>query len=82
MVNTDVMEVGSQVREHGPCHRCGWVTDVSRAGRKTGRELGVSSRMRLCDECCTDLRHSSIVTLGTHVNAWTSLKVAHRRHVA
>ena len=44
--------------------------------------MGVRPRMRLCDDCLTDLQHATIPTLGTHVPAWVGLRIAHRRHVA
>ena len=81
-MSPDTMEDRSRLREHGSCHRCGWVMDVSRVDRRSARELGVRSRMRLCDDCLTDLRHSTITTLGTHVPARVGLRVTHRRHVA
>ena len=82
MMSPEVMEVGSPVRKHGPCHRCGWIMDVSKVDRRSARELGVHARMQLCDDCLTDLQHRSIVTLGTQVNERANLWVTHRRRVA
>ncbi len=81
-MSPDTMEDRPRLREHGACHRCGWIMDVSRVDRRSARELGVRSRMRLCDDCLTDLQHSTIPTLGTHVPARVGLRAAHRRHVA
>jgi hypothetical protein len=81
-MSPDTMEGHTHLREHGSCHRCGWIMDVSRVDRKNSRELGVRSRMRLCDDCRTDLQHSTVTTLGTHATARAGLRVAHRRHVA
>ena len=81
-MSLDVTREGSRHTEHGPCNRCGWVTDISRVNRMSARELGMSSRARLCGDCHSDLRGTSIATLSTQVNAWASLQVAHRHPVA
>ena len=82
MTSPETMESHTRLREHRSCHRCGWVTDVSRVDRRSARELGVHARMRLCDDCLTDLQRSSIPTLGARPPDLAGLRVAHRRHVA
>lgn len=68
---------------HGPCHRCGWTTDVTRVSRKSARRLGVRPHSSLCDECLTDLRHQAPLAVATGVTVPSVGQPAHqRRHVA
>jgi hypothetical protein len=58
----------AQKHEHGPCHRCGWVTDVTKVARKRAKQLHLGHHAtRLCDECIDDLRQGQIVTAGNGV---------------
>jgi hypothetical protein len=72
-----LQSVGSH-QTHGPCHRCGWVMDVSPVSRKSARQLGIRPHLRVCDECLTDLRRDKTVVLITGDRA----RATHRRYVA
>lgn len=69
-------------RDFGPCHRCGWVMDVTKVTRAGARTLGVHAHARLCDECLADLRGSHVIAMDTAPTARSAAKVLHRRHVA
>jgi hypothetical protein len=75
--------VPTERREHGPCHRCGWVTDVTRVRRRSVCRSAVDRHFtRLCDECLEDLRRGRTRTMALLEAARAGGKTAHRSEVA
>lgn len=73
--------VPSGLRKQGPCHRCGWVTSLTRVSRRDAHRFDMERHVsRLCDECLEDLRRGPVEP--SVEPAHSGRKFAHWREVA
>jgi len=67
-------------RVHGPCHRCGWVADVTRINRRQANQLNLGSHAaRICDECLDELQRGPVESVESVPDVRMALRAPSRR---